>query len=529
MKLKLAAAAVLAGATVVAAHAGEVSELKKETRALRKHNHALEQKLKRIERRQRVAEERSAARREPAPIMAGPIHKGPLEFLTDDGPITWHGITLYGALDAGVSYLAHGNAPNPYAGWSNSLITKASGNPRFTTAPNGLSFSNIGLKGDIPIMSGLSGVFNINTAFNPMSGQIVDGLGSMVKNNGLPLYYQNTNGDSSRAGQPLNTLYYAGLSSPVFGTLTFGRQNTLTLDTIIGYDPTGAALDFSPLGFSGVAAGAGYTEDARLDNTIKYRFAYGPLHAAAMYKFGSNGMTDPHDAYQLNLGFEYMGFAMDAVYSRINGAVAAAPLSLAQLNGVTVAGAPTYTAMSFYGTPIGTYNTLAGIASDNRAFMLGARYTFNQFQFFGGYENIRYSNPGNPLGAGYTTIGGYTLSYMNNNAYTQGKSLQIMWAGAKYAFNPQFDVTLSYYHYIQGAYYTPFNKASMPTTGCAGTYAAGTCAGTLDAVSLYADYRFTKRFDVYAGMMYSKVSNGLASGYLHTYNYNPTLGVRYQF
>jgi predicted porin len=36
--------------------------------------------------------------------------------------------------------------------------------------------------------------------------------------------------------------------------------------------------------------------------------------------------------------------------------------------------------------------------------------------------------------------------------------------------------------------------------------------GQLDAVSFVADYRFAKRFDAYAGIMWSQVSNGLANG-----------------
>jgi len=55
------------------------------------------------------------------------------------------------------------------------------------------------------------------------------------------------------------------------------------------------------------------------------------------------------------------------------------------------------------------------------------------------------------------------------------------------------------------------------------------CSGNLDAFSLVADYRFTKRFDTYAGVMYSKVADGLANGYLHDSNTNVMAGFRFQF
>jgi predicted porin len=51
----------------------------------------------------------------------------------------------------------------------------------------------------------------------------------------------------------------------------------------------------------------------------------------------------------------------------------------------------------------------------------------------------------------------------------------------------------------------------------------------LDAVSFVADYRFAKRFDTYAGIMWSQVSNGLANGYLQGSSVDPTIGLRFQF
>jgi len=69
------------------------------------------------------------------------------------------------------------------------------------------------------------------------------------------------------------------------------------------------------------------------------------------------------------------------------------------------------------------------------------------------------------------------------------------------------------------------------TTGGKGfTASFATCSGNLQAISFDADYILTKRFDVYAGMMYSGVHDGLANGYIfHTTELNPTVGVRFKF
>ncbi len=58
---------------------------------------------------------------------------------------------------------------------------------------------------------------------------------------------------------------------------------------------------------------------------------------------------------------------------------------------------------------------------------------------------------------------------------------------------------------------------------------AGTCSGTLTAYSTMMDYRFTKRFDVYGGVMYSTVEDGLASGFLNTSTADPIVGFRFMF
>jgi hypothetical protein len=50
------------------------------------------------------------------------------------------------------------------------------------------------------------------------------------------------------------------------------------------------------------------------------------------------------------------------------------------------------------------------------------------------------------------------------------------------------------------------------------------------ALALMPNYELTKRFDAYAGPMYSGVQNGLANSYLfHTTNINPIIGVRFKF
>ena len=88
-------------------------------------------------------------------------------------------------------------------------------------------------------------------------GRQYDQQHRLVTIGGKNYYYQlqNTNPNSSRAGQWDNSQGYTGVSSPTWGTLTFGRTNSLTYDTQSAYDPIGGTPAFSLLGFSSSFAG----------------------------------------------------------------------------------------------------------------------------------------------------------------------------------------------------------------------------------------------------------------------------------
>jgi predicted porin len=429
-----------------------------------------------------------------------------LPFVADDGSLTFHGITLYGTVDIGVAYQSHGTPLSNTAGLGlEYLISKNSNSSQFSLAPNALSSSNIGLKGTVEIVPEVSAIFKLETAFLPTSGRLADGLGSLVQNNGVPLRSQTSNADSSRNGQPFTNTAWAGLSSPTYGALTFGRQNALTFDGVLAYDPMGGSGAFSVIGYQGATAGVGDTEDARLDNAVKYRLNYGSFRASALYKFGASG----NSAYEAGVGVDYLGASFDAIYSQVNDAVTAAPLaSLASITPALLASAGS--------------GLVAGTVSDNTSVMLLAKYGTGPVQAFAGYEYIQFANPGHPLAVGSqipNSGGGYSFGTVNNDAFANKKVLQVFWVGAKYAVRPDIDLIAAYYHEHQN---------SFGGNGCSNNSSAA-CSGQLNAVSVVLDYRFAKRFDVYAGAMFSKVSDGLASGFLNTSTVDPTVGLRFMF
>ena len=239
--------------------------------------------------------------------------------------MSWQGVTIYGTVDVGYAYQTHGVPLNGafYPGLEYNLSGSKNANKTISSlAENGLEQSKIGVKVEEAIGYGWLAVGKLETAFNPLSGELGDECLSMIQNNGRPYQDQTANSDGSRCGQAFNGPAYGGVSNPLYGTLTLGRQQSLELDSIAAYDPMGLAPAFALMGYSGgPAAGFGSTETARWDNSVKYVFAYGPAHAAAMYTNGGDGTAIFNGAYGFNAGAIWKGFAIDAVYTQTKGAV----------------------------------------------------------------------------------------------------------------------------------------------------------------------------------------------------------------
>ncbi len=444
------------------------------------------------------------------------IHAAPAPAQQKTGPgvpadqsLTWQGLTLYGVVDLGVQYDTHSAPFSPYRPSASGNIVRQNSHESVTgLTPSNMGQSRVGLQGLEPLGADWSGLFQIETFFNPQSGEIANSLKSLAVNNGRPLIEQSVGVDGSSAGQTFQTAF-AGIQSERFGTLTYGRQVTLLSEGAIKYDPNYLATAFGLLGASNTYAGGGSSENNRLDSTARYWVGLGDLvHVAGLYKFnGSRGSANT--ALQTDLGGDVAGASVDAYYSKVNSSVTASSLTAAQVSALPSLG---YSAS----------DSLAATVSDNTAYALMGRYELEPLKLFAGYESIRYSNPASPVSAGSIDIGGYVLAFVSNTAYDHPKIVQVYWSGIRYAVIPRLELTGAYYGVHQSAYGTGTQA------GCS-TSVHSTCSGSLEAFSFDADYRFNVHFDVYLGAMYSGVHDGLASGYLYTTNINPTIGARYKF
>src|ERR1700734_3310713 len=130
-----------------------------------------------------------------ATTVAQAQNVGPAPANGGDDSLTWKGITLYGIVDIGLQYQSHGAPISDYfPPGSEEIIQKNSNKTVLGFTPSNLSQSRVGLSGKepLPMTDDWSGVFRMETFFNPQSGDISDGLKAVALNNGRALTAQNS-------------------------------------------------------------------------------------------------------------------------------------------------------------------------------------------------------------------------------------------------------------------------------------------------------------------------------------------------
>ena len=528
----------------------------------------------------------------PPPAITAPASCGSLyDFFVTACPLTWNGVTLYGTVDMGGTYQTHGSPFDPnFPTGASYLLGAGGGNATnraagFGWAPNGMSQSNVGIKVIEPIApGGWSFISQNELAFDPYSLLLSNAPQAMQNGIGVAENLQAQPYDSSRWGW-LAATNVVGLSQPVFGTMTFGRQNSLLNDSLSAYDPMGASYAFAMIGYSGKYAGAGGTEEARWTTAIKYRVNVGDFRFAVMGQ-PIGGADGGYNAYNPNNGAVagqigsdlHLGpgvFSWDVVGTWEKDAVNIGTTFPGQ---TTALGWPTSFPSGFSaGCGAGTLlspacSGLKATLSNNTSIAVLAKYSFGSWgntpppvvgkappvpsgpsgiplTLYAGYEWIQLANPSDPQ-LGSFLDDGFTFNYVNvaanrlsgngttvaNNAFNANcngvgsanpctaEIFQFAWAGFKYGITRNLDFIAVNYVEWQNTFVTNTVCNSMSTAA-----SKGQCQGYMDAASLVLDWRFLPKWDWYIGTMYSVAGGGIANGDISRNNLATTSGVRFRF
>jgi predicted porin len=492
-----------------------------------------------------------------------------------DCPLSYGPFTLYGTLDLGLQYESNGAAWSPtQPNGTGSFVNKQAYGSKWLWSPNNLSQSVVGIKMSQPLsvlspwLTGWSLVGTAETGFSTLSYNLANGARSQAQNNGKAQLLQGFNADSGRDGQWDNSQGFIGLSNPTYGTLVWGRVNTLGLDGLVAYDVMSSAYAFSPFGFSGSYAGFGDTELTRSETALKYNWnsqnlvSWMNFRVAGIAQTGSYNQGNPSTQFwqgQIGADFPHL-FAGNPFAGTLSadfiGGYAENAVNLSNFTGTCT----TIKSGSFKGQTACTSGIpefydggdLKATLSNNVGTFLLGKYKFDQFPLTvsGGWEHWKQSDPSSTFPNGFQSIAGYSVpgtitgnklfptTWISYTTYLDPRIVNVFFIGAKYAVTSQIDVAAAYYYLEQSNY-------NSSTTPCAYANAnfvtpnghsfevsrinAGSCAGSQDAYSFLIDYRPVKRVDLYAGLMVSNVYGGLANGFPVTQEIAPTAGFRIKF
>ena len=281
------------------------------------------------------------------------------------------------------------------------------------------------------------------------------------------------------------------------GSVALGRNYNPIYDIVTDYDPVMQSQTFSPLGASNsIGGGGGYSENVRIDNSLKYKNSFGPVKLGLLYKVGGQaGNSSAGSAYALNLGYEEGPFGVQAVYEAFTDSLKSATSTVAGEVNVT------------------NYNT--------SAYIVAAKYLFDNFTVRGGYESYTLKAPSDALATlGITNFAGYTIANAgaaSANFSAAEQTTRIAFIGGDYNFTPALNLALGFYDQ------DPQQSADKKQL-----------SGNIYSYSALLDYHFSRRTDVYAGLMYSQYKGAnysapFVAGGDNTSNYVTGFGIRTKF
>jgi hypothetical protein len=218
-----------------------------------------------------------------------------------------------------------------------------------------------------------------------------------------------------------------------------------------------------------------------------------------MYSNGGQDTGVLGKSYAANVGVVFQGLSVDAIYENEKGAV------------------NLRSSFDDVATPLPTPGLAAYISNDTSYNIMG-KYTFefgdssqkDKLTIYAGYSHIEKAHGDATVGA--ASQGNYPLSIGIN--INSSAVYNMEWVGARYAMSSGWNFTGAFYHTSQNSWTIGLGTEGTDGLGCA---AAGLlCAGDFTEVSGVADYIINKHYDVYAGVNYSKVTDGLANGFVGT-------------
>jgi general bacterial porin, GBP family len=398
-------------------------------------------------------------------------------------------VELYGVLDAAVGHVenslsADSNFPatvNPVSATKTTIGSAVNG-----MFNGGIQDSRWGIRGSEDLGGGLKAFFTLESGFNINSGSLNNAAASLAGNSP---HASTVSANSSLDGQLFSRQAFVGISDATLGSISVGRNYAPFFDIAVAYDPVQDAQLFSPLGFSGtIGGGGGVSENTRVDNSIKYKNKIGDVSVGLLYKLGGvSGNSSAQSGFAANVGYEADGFGIVAAYEQFTDAL--------KTGNSAVAG------------------EIAVTEYDTTSWMVAAKYSFGDATIRGGYETYTLKAPSDSFASlGLGSLYGYTIAAGTTFA-SADQTTDVLFIGGDYNFTPALNLAVGFYD--QNPKKSDDSKQ---------------LDGNIYSYSALLDYHFSKRSDIYAGVMYSQYKgDNYPSATFNTSNYITAVGIRHKF
>jgi len=187
-------------------------------------------------------------------------------------------VTLYGLLDAGVTYTSN-----------------VAHNSKWAAGSGGIDQSRFGLRGSEDLGGGLKAIFTLESGFNINNGRFAN-------NNGM-----------------FNRQAFVGLSSAQFGSVTLGRQYDAAQDYLAPLTATGSwggTYFAHPFNNDNLNTNGGFA----VNNSVKYSSAnYAGFTFGGTYGFSNQaGAFANNREYSLGAAYQWQGLRLGAAYAQQN-------------------------------------------------------------------------------------------------------------------------------------------------------------------------------------------------------------------
>ncbi|WP_322045550.1 porin [Paraburkholderia sp. J67] len=198
-------------------------------------------------------------------------------------------VTLYGVIDAGLSYVSN-EASKTSDITPNGL---SNGKATFGMTSGNVQQSRWGMRGAEDLGGGLKAVFTLESGFNVNNGSTV-------------------------SSSLFNRQSFVGLSSNDYGTLTLGRQYDLVADYL---GPISATGSWGGTYFAHPFDNDNLNSTFSINNSVKYQSAnYSGFTFGGQYGFSNKaGSFADNRAYSVGAGYKYAGLQVAAGYLQVQG------------------------------------------------------------------------------------------------------------------------------------------------------------------------------------------------------------------